>query len=255
MVFDRIASVLTKRYKMVIIVWIAALLIAVPAIMSVNSVISYQQTQGASGDIESNKAQALIAANFQRSVANGTLLIVLQGDNITDAQSRDFVLALQRQIEGSSEIKDLQNVSSIYTSAELVMEQYIMQLGPGLRPAEAQINSTAFLLWGIPQLHVTNWDLTHSDPDAYDATEAQLEGYLYQQQADPNTTAFALGYYQAFAAAWNSTAGNATLADPVVRADFCVNAVAPGFIAGVGARGPTAADAGRPGRIQHHHLQ
>jgi len=41
-----------------------------------------------------------------------------------------------------------------------------------------------------------------------------------------------MGYYYAFAAAWNATAADPSLvADPVARADFCVNSVAPDFIA------------------------
>ena len=42
MIFDRIASGLTKHYKMVLVIWIVALLISVPAILQVNSVINYQ---------------------------------------------------------------------------------------------------------------------------------------------------------------------------------------------------------------------
>ena len=234
MLFDRIANGLTKHYKKVLIAWIIVLLISVPAILQVNNVINYQQTQGASGNYESSQAQNIITADFQRSVANGTLLIVLQANNISDANSRNFVLELQQRIQNSSDIKDLQSVSSVYTSAELVMEQYIMQLGPSSRPAEAQINESAFLLWGIPALQVANWNQTHSDSDAYNATETNLIAYLNQQDAGQNTTTIAMSYYNAFAGEWNSTSDNSTLVnDPVVRADYCVKAVAPSFIDGL----------------------
>ncbi len=231
MIFDRMASGLTKHYKMVLVVWIVALLISVPAILQVNSVVDYQQTQGASGNYESVQAQNIITNDFQQSVANGTLLIVLQANNITDANSRDFVLELQQRIQNSSDIKYLQGVTTVYSAAEMMMEQYVMQLGPSMRPAEMQVNQSAFLLWGIPALQATNWNQFHSDPVAYNATEAQLISYLQQQQADQNTTALALGYYHSFAATWNSTSGNASLADPFVRANYCVNIAAPGFIA------------------------
>jgi len=55
MIFDRIASGLTKHYKVVLVIWIVALLISVPAILQVNSVINYQQTEGATGNFESVK--------------------------------------------------------------------------------------------------------------------------------------------------------------------------------------------------------
>jgi uncharacterized membrane protein YdfJ with MMPL/SSD domain len=230
MLFDRIANGLTKHYKKVLIAWIIVLLISVPAIMQVNNVINYQQTQGATGNYESVQAQNIITADFQKSVANGTLLIVLQANNITDANSRDFVLELQQRIQNSSDIKDLQGVTTVYTSAAMVMEQYIMQLGPSMRPAEAQINASAFLLWGTPALQVSNWNQYHSDSATFNATEAQLIEYLQQQPSGQNTTAVALSYYHAFATEWNSTSGNVSLTNPVVRADYCVNAVAPGFI-------------------------
>jgi RND superfamily putative drug exporter len=230
MLFDRIANGLTKHYKKVLIVWIIILLISVPAILQVNNVIDYQQTQSATGNYESVQAQNIISAVFQKSVANGTLLIVLQANNITDANSRDFVLELQQRIENSSNVKDLQSVTSVYTSADLVMEQYIMQLGPSMRSAEAQINANAFLLWGIPALQAANWNQNHSDSAAFNATETQLIAELKQQQADQNTTAVALSYYHTFAAEWNSTSGNVILDNPAIRADYCVNIVAPSFI-------------------------
>ena len=40
-----------------------------------------------------------------------------------------------------------------------------------------------------------------------------------------------MGYYYAFTGAWNATAADpALVADPVARADQCINAVAPTFI-------------------------
>lgn len=140
---------------MVLVIWIVALLISVPAILQVNNVINYQQSEGATGNFESVKAQDIITADFQKSVANGSLLIVLQANNITDSGSRDFVLELQQRILNSPDIKNLQGVTTAYTASEMVIGQYIAQLGPMLRPAESQFNQTAFLLWGIPALHST----------------------------------------------------------------------------------------------------
>lgn len=230
MIFDRLASGLTKHYKMVLVIWIVALLISVPAILQVNNVINYQQSEGATGNFESVKAQDIITADFQKSVANGSLLIVLQANNITDSGSRDFVLELQQRILNSPDIKNLQGVTTAYTASEMVIGQYIAQLGPMLRPAESQFNQTAFLLWGIPALHAANWNQSHSDPAAFNLTQTELLAYLQQQQADKNTTAIATGYYQSFAAAWNSSAD---LTNPADRATFSVNAVAPAFINGL----------------------
>jgi putative drug exporter of the RND superfamily len=101
-----------------------------------------------------------------------------------------------------------------------------------MRPAQQQVNSTAFLLWGVPALHVQNWAVSHSDSEAYNATSVQLVYYLTQQGANQTQIQLTMGYYNAFAAAWNASGADPTLlADPTARADFSVNTAAPTFIA------------------------
>ena len=226
MVFDKLAGALTKHYKMVLAIWIIALIISVPAILQVNSVISYNQTQSATANYESQHAQNVIAANFQRSVANGTLIILLQSDNITNSAARDFVLALQQRLASSTAMKDFQSMSSVYSYEDQIIEQTVMGLGPSMRPTEQNVSLGAFLLWGVPAVHAANWNASLSDSYAYNATSANLSAYLSQMHADANTTALAFGYYDAFAAAWNGTA----ISDPSTRATHCVQTVAPSFI-------------------------
>jgi RND superfamily putative drug exporter len=227
MAFDRIANGLTKHYKMAIAIWIIALMISVPAILRVNSAVDYQTSFSSGTNYESVRAQDVLEANFQQSVANGTIIIVLQSDNMSDAASRDFVLALQQRIQSSSDVKYMLAVTSIYTYySNSVLNQTIMSLGPMMRPAEQNVSMGAFLLWGIPAMHVANWEQSHSDSDAYNATSAWLVSYLKQQHPDQNIAAFTLGYYQAFAKTWNATA----IVDPGARATSCVNNVAPSVI-------------------------
>ena len=232
MLFDKLANVITKHYKKVLIAWILILIISVPAILQVNEVVSYESTGVTSGDYESVKANEIIISEFQGSVANGTILIVLQADDVTDAPSRDYVLSLQDKVLSSTELNDFTGITSAYTINSMVMSQTILALGPTMRPAEQQVNSTAFLLWGVPAIHVSNWVISYSDSDAFNTTSVQLVTYLTQQGASQEEIQLTMGYYYAFAAAWNATAADPSLvADPVARADFCVNSVAPDFIA------------------------
>ena len=232
MLFDKLANVITKHYKKVLIAWILILIISVPAILQVNEVVSYESTGVTSGDYESVKANEIITSEFQGSVANGTILIVLQSDDVTDAPSRDYVLSLQDKVLSSTELNDFTGITSAYTINSMVMSQTILALGPTMRPAEQQVNSTAFLLWGVPAIHVSNWGISYSDSDAFNTTSVQLVTYLTQQGASQEEIQLTMGYYYAFAAAWNATAADPSLvADPVARADFCVNSVAPDFIA------------------------
>ena len=248
MIFDRIASGITKHYKKVLIIWIIALLLSVYPMMQVNSVVQYQESQMASGSYESLQAQDVVSQQFQSSVANGTILVVLQTDNVTDTASRDFVLALQKEIRASHDIRFLENVTSAYSATELMMDQVVVQLGPAMRPAEAQVNMSAFLLYGIPAAHMSSWiqvhtasptlNVTDTDALAFNITKAYLDTYL--MTADAQTRALAYGYYFSITNSWNATSVNATLvADPVARANHCITDVAPGFIAALPA--PTTA--------------
>ncbi len=232
MIFDKLAKVITKHYKKVLIAWIIILIVSVPAIMQVDEVVSYESTGVTTGDFESVKAAEIISSEFQGSVANGTILIVLQADDVTDTASRDYVLSLQDKILSSTELEDFTGITSAYTINSMIMSQTVLALGPTMRPAEQQVNSTAFLLWGVPALHIQNWAVSNSDSEAYNATSVQLAYYLTQQGANQTQTQLTMGYYNAFATAWNASGADPDLvADPVARADFSVNAVAPAFIA------------------------
>ena len=130
----------------------------------------------------------------------------MQSNNMTDAQSRDFVLELQQRLDASQNILYLEGTSSIYSYSDTVLQSYIMQIGPQIRSAESQVNQSAFMLWGIPALHAKNWASTQSDFEAYNITSAQLLAIL--QNYDANTSALALSYYGAFSATWNSTSSD-----------------------------------------------
>jgi RND superfamily putative drug exporter len=231
MIFDKLANVITRRYKWIIAFWVVALLVAIPAMLNVGNAVQYDTDMSGGQDNESGQVDKIIKANFQSSVANSTLIIVLQSYNMTAAQSQEFVMTLQQRLGASSDILYLEGTSSIYSYSDAILQMAILQLGPEIRPAEAQVNQSAFLLWGIPALHVQNWIGSHSDSEAYNLTVAQLQVYLSGQ--DANTSAMAMGYYQAFAATWNSTAADPAMADPLVRADTCVKVMAPTFINGL----------------------
>ena len=229
--FNKLANVITKHYKLVLVAWIVVLLVSIPAMMRVNEVINYESTGVTEGDYESVQASEIISSEFQGSVANSTLIIVLQANDVTDASSRNYVLALQNGVLSSTEMKGFTGITTPYTIEQMILNQTVLALGPTMRPAEQQVSSSAFLLYGIPALHVSNWMISSSDSDAFNATQPQLLAYLAQQGANESEVQLSMGYYYAFADAWNATAADPTLvADPMARADQCINAVAPTYI-------------------------
>ena len=228
MLFEKIANGVNRHYKKIIVIWVIALLLAVPAMLQIGSVMEYQMDLGSGDDQESIRAQRIIAENFQRSVANGTILVVLQADDVTSPAMREYVLALQERILSSPDVTDMEGVASLYTFSEEIIVQAVMQLGPELYSAEQQVNQTAFMLWGIPAMHAMIWNDVQNDEIAYSLSSSELENYL-GQVSDDNISAMVRGYYGAFIGAWNLTPG----ADPLERANAVVETVAPQFIDGL----------------------
>ncbi|KQM11628.1 hypothetical protein AOA80_07190 [Methanomassiliicoccales archaeon RumEn M1] len=227
MLFEKIANGVNRHYKKIIVIWVIALLLAVPAMLQIGSVMDYQMDLGSGDDQESVRAQRIISDNFQRSVANGTILVVLQADDVTSPAMREYVLALQGRILSSPDVTDLEGAASLYTFSEEIMTQAVLQLGPELYSVEQQVNQTAFMLWGIPAMHENIWTQSGGDDAAaYMGTSAQLSEMF--QDSDPAMAMLAFGYYDAFAAAWNDSIGLA--ADPMARASAAVTTGGAGFI-------------------------
>lgn len=241
MVFDRLANVVTKHYKLIIVVWLALLLLSVPAMMGLDGVVSYDSEMTSEDRNESTIAAEIIADNFQGSVANSTLIIVLQSDDMTTAEARDFVLELQNELNlADLAYMEENGIGSIYNYAAAVLGMAINELGPQMYMAEEQVNQSAFLFWGVPAMHVQAWaghfasdmNETNASAYAYSATTTALN--MYASQMDANMSALAFGYYGAFANAWNATASVPSLvADPVTRAELSVDQVSEPFISGL----------------------
>jgi len=236
MVFDRLANTVTKHYKLIIVIWVILLLLSVPAMMSLDSVVSYDSEMTSEDQNESTIAAKIIADNFQGSVANSTLIIVLQSDDMTTAEARDFVLELQNDLT-SADLEYMESIGSIYAYSGTVLYMAINELGPQMYLAEEQVNQSAFLFWGAPAMHAQAWagyfdsDMNETNASAYAYTSTMAALNMYASQMDANMSAMVFGYYDAFANAWNGTAAVPSLvADPVARGEYCVNAVAPAFI-------------------------
>ncbi len=236
MVFDKLANTVTKHYKLIIVIWVILLLLSVPAMMSLDSVVSYDSEMTSEDQNESTIAAKIIADNFQGSVANSTLIIVLQSDDMTTAEARDFVLELQNDLT-SADLEYMESIGSIYAYSGTVLYMAINELGPQMYLAEEQVNQSAFLFWGAPAMHAQAWagyfdsDMNETNASAYAYTSTMAALNMYASQMDANMSAMVFGYYDAFANAWNGTVAVPSLvADPVARGEYCVNAVAPAFI-------------------------
>ncbi|MEI6796412.1 MAG: MMPL family transporter, partial [Methanomassiliicoccales archaeon] len=230
--FDKLANVIVKHYKKILVAWVIVLIVSVPAMLMVNDVVVYEENSLATGKYESLQASAIISQQFQLSVANSTIIIVLQSDNMTDAHARDFVLELQNQISTSSKIQYLQDIKTVYNVEVLVLMQGMAKLAPQMYMAEQQANASAFLLYGIPAQHLQAWLATdptlpveQRDALAYTNTSS----FIMSLPSDPANKSLAFGYFHAFSSVWNVS----LVADPVQRTTDGIGMAAPAFIAGL----------------------
>ena len=238
MIFEKLADTIVRHYKLILVIWIVALLYIAPAMTSVNDVLVYQESEMVEGTTESLIAQQIIDEQFPVTLANSTLMIVLIGPNVSAPEARDFCLDLEDRATSAGALSYVQDFSSVYSVYEGMVYTLADQLGPAMVETEYQVNMTVSTLYSLPSIYVGNWVLTDpglnvTDRDfaAYMATEASLPYLL--GSLDEEASQLAYLYFHSFTAAWNSTCDNVTLvSDPFARAGAAIAAAAPPFIEG-----------------------
>ena len=251
MIFERLANFIVKRYKVILVLWIVVLICAMPLAARMDEVTSYQQdTSGTTGQTESERAQSILDEQFPRVIANSSLAIVIEAENVTGPEMRELLLALEARVMSDADIAYLEQDQpgafpkafiTVYGAQAFVLEQAASGLSAGLYQTEAMVNQTASMFFGIPAMHASAWvtatngsaNVTVRDAEAFEATSVAVTDMVAGM--DPQTAAMTLGYLQAFIAAWNATATDAGLvADPMARADAAAGQAAPAFVDSLG---------------------
>lgn len=236
MIFEKLADTVVRHHKMILIIWIVALLYIAPAITRVNDVLVYQESEMVGGDMESLVAQRIIDEQFPVTLANSTLMVVLEGPDVTSAGVRDFCLDLEEGVTGADGLAYLEDFTSVYSATQGMIVALASELGPAMFETEYQVNMTASLLYGIPSIYLGNWlntdpglSVSERDYVAYETTVASMPYLL--ASADEATAQLSHQYLETFCQEWNSTFDNSTLiSDPLARAETAVGTAAPQFI-------------------------
>ena len=117
---EKLASLITKRYKWIIAIWIVALIIAVPFVPKLSQVLVYDETQMAPPDVESMSAQDYISENFGNAEAvPGTIVVLESPESITDTESLNLIYSIQSQLyeKYGSDV----TVTSVYTPLQEIL--------------------------------------------------------------------------------------------------------------------------------------
>jgi RND superfamily putative drug exporter len=236
MIFKRLADTVVKHHKLILIIWIAALLYIAPAITKVNDVLVYQESEMVEGGMESLDAQAIIDEQFPVTLANSTLMVIVSGPDVGSPEVRDFCLDLGNRATAADGLAYMTDFTSVYSASEGMVYLLASELGPAMIEAEYQVNMTASLLYGIPSLYLGSW--MYTDPTlsilerdfiAYQTTAATMP-YL-MEGIDEATAQLSYQYFGSFTYAWNSTFDDVILtADPQARAMDAIGTAAPQMV-------------------------
>ncbi len=242
MIFAKLADIVVKHHRKILVLWLIVLLLAIPAVAKVNDVLVYQESEMVEGDIESLTAQEIIDEQFPVTLANSTLMVVVVGPDMTSIEARDFSLELGDLIADSDELAYVEEVTDLYAVFQAMISGLALEMGPMMYETEFMVNSTASLLYGIPKMYVDNWtdvnetiptlSVNETDAEAYNLTSAALGEML--ATADEVTSYTSWAYFSAFSVAWNSTRSDENLtADPQARGAYSISLAAPEFIDGL----------------------
>lgn len=265
MVFDKLADFILRRHKIIIMAWIIILILAVPLAPNANNVLVYEETQMAPGQLESEKAMKFIENEFGAVMESGTSIIVLRADNVLGNETKKTIYSIQNELFNASHdgrISGDVSAESLYSALTDYSAGVLMKISEGIKDAEIQtnltaqllfgiplefqnlywtVNRSAFILYGIPAIHVGIWQdiksqhpelsIMEVDAEAYNQTIFELQSDPRVQQMDETMRGLTFLWFGYYIEGWNSTASNTTLtSDPLLRAQTSISTSLPFFL-------------------------
>lgn len=242
--FDSLNNFIRKRYKLVIIAWVIAVLASLIFIPSFFSSVSYDLTSGfgAPANTEADKAASIINAQFpsgnSSSGSGDTIIVVIQNASVYSDALKQSVLALNKTITDDASIGNYTGQTSLYSVEENLLNSsipqilnqtaslqtniaqinsglYILQdnlsvLSSNLFQLKDGINQTAQLVYGVPTAFVGVWQgvsqqlAAQGDSDPNDANMA-ANATVFSVTNNFGGDPTSIGYYTAFFGAWSAS--------------------------------------------------
>ncbi|MDG6985764.1 MAG: MMPL family transporter [Nitrososphaerota archaeon] len=221
--FRSLGKMVYRRRKLIIVAWLIALVVVVPAISYEGKVTSLQLGTASGSNLESVVASNLISAEFAKTVPNSSLVIVVTGSNVSSPATQTFVTGLASSLSTDQNIKGLNQTLDVYSK----LYSSIDGANKGAYASLSGANGTSQLLLGVPALYLGAWEqaygsthsLQTSDFIAYNATANTL--------SQANSSAY--GLYSShvlglFNSTWSASWSNPALANSSVLARATVAA-------------------------------
>lgn len=210
MIFTRLADFVTRRYKLIIVVWVVLLFYAFPLIFKINDVVVYTETEVGLNKLEAVQADNIIAEQFPGRIANSTITIVMQNSDVTSVQARDYSKALYDDMVAPGALAGVTRVDYLYGALEAYVSEVARQMAPAERLLYSQVDQTANLVYGIP-LQIVSMHLALLMQPGMNDTQAQMivlqniTAQLASSGADQTTVLMTLGYANEFYVLWLPT--------------------------------------------------
>ncbi len=179
MLFDNLARVITRHSRVIVILWLVALLACVPLFSRVTTT-SVQSVGTPSGD--SATAQNIINSDFGNTTSPNMLFLVISSNNVTTPNVQRFVNSFASAAAADSSLSNLTKVATVYGSTSALLEGAVAA-DRTLRNGTTSVSSFFF---GIPDAFVQVWNQTSSmNPagigTATNATSSLLASSIHNQ--------------------------------------------------------------------------
>ena len=181
-----IAKTLIKKRKIVLIIWVVAILASTPALMKYSGYISYSTSSSANNHGESSIANSILSNNTEE---NQTLLIAVQGNPYNNTSLSSKVIEMQSALDNAS-IYGVSGTSSPFSAYAAFINDTTGKASTLIRNLFYTIKNTSLLVFSFPHDFYVNWSkagynrsqiYTVANNSGYNgsAYEKQFLNYLY----------------------------------------------------------------------------
>jgi RND superfamily putative drug exporter len=227
--FDRLAKGIVKHHKKVVIVWLVLLVLSIYPIQFVRDVIVYEEAGFAPPDVESQRAQDIIDEQFPRSLANSSVIVVVEASDIASEDVKDFAIEVEQSVVGSPEIQYLYNFTSVYSVYQFAFVEAAKALEGQLHATEMGIDQTGFLFYSSPSVFAPMWDDSPVDDATYSASWTAYYDYVNDTYPGFDLPPLMQSYSMLFRTAWDNSFDNSTNMSYTERANEVLEYTTPTF--------------------------
>ena len=209
--FRRLGKAVYGRRRYVLVAWIIALVLVVPIILNEGKVSSLNQIGTTGIQPESAQAANIISAEFAKTIANSTLLVVVSTNNASSLQTQSLVRGLVSSLKADKNIHGLNQTVDVYST----LYSAIVGVNKGTYSALKGANGTSRLLLGVPALYLGAWEQAYAKTSNVTASNALANATSAMTLSDANSTAYRLYsshvlalFYSAWQANWTNPANS-----------------------------------------------